>query len=1162
MELPLFCGECGAQNREGRKFCTACGSALDVGCVSCGAALDPGSAFCGECGTPVAAGVAGQAAAPAVQAVRGVTPVAERRLVSVLFVDLVGFTTYSEGRDPEDVRGMLSRYFEQAEHVIGLYGGVVEKFIGDAVMAVWGTPVAREDDAGRSVLAGLELVEAVTQLGQSVGAELQARAGIFTGEAAVNLAAKGQGMVAGDTVNTASRLQSAAAPGTVLVDRATYLGARDALSFEPAGAVTLKGKEAAVEAWRPLRVIAGLGGGKFADSLEPAFTGRAEEFRLVKEMLHATGREGRPRLASIVGVGGIGKSRLVWEFFKYIDGLSETTFWHEGRSPAYGEGVAFWALAEMVRMRARIAETDDDEAAFAKLDATIAEHFPTGDGAWLRPHLAHLVGLMQDSEAGREQRFAAWRTFFERIAETGTVVMVFEDLHWADPGLMDFIEHMLAWARNSPLFIITLARPELMERRPTWGAGQRNFTSVHLEPLEQENMTLLLKSVAEDLPEPVRDEIAARSEGIPLYAVEMIRMLVDKEELVPTDGGYRWVGKSEVIAVPDTLHSLIASRLDALETEDRLLVQDAAVLGKTFTLESLSALTARSAADLEGRLNDLARREILLVDTDPRSPERGQYGFVQSLIREVAYQTLSNQNRKDRHLKAAEYFVSLEEPDVIDVIATHYMEAYRNTSPDDATSTAMAQRARHTLEEAAERARSLGSSAQALSLLEKALTLAPTTEEKARLLFKSGTAARQIGQLEKGVARLEEAVEILAKTDDFDLRANAQTQLAVAYWFSGRIEDAASLLAEAVEQLPDKESLAAATLYTEYARISTFMGRYDDSERFTAIAIPVAERAQDLALVAECLCTRAVGGIALGRTHEAEALLKGALHLTEKHGLFSQQVRVLINTSANDLAVSPHAAVETARKGLPVAERLGSLEGRAYLLSNLIDGLLHLGRFDELRHVMADDADNLGDHQVLLFPIAAVAEAFSGNLELAEGYIAKIEAFVTDASSLQDYAALAIARATSALVRGDYATAMNPAEDMDWGGFWEAFSTHLTPGRAALWAGRLDVAKDQLDVLDRSVLRNAWQSSRRKTLEAGILALEGERDRAVGLYKEALASWDELDLSLGRALCQMDFALLVGGPEAHEARDAAEAFFQEAGNEIFVRKLQATPTTG
>ena len=338
------------------------------------------------------------------------SPVAERRLVSVLFADLVGFTTLSETRDAEQVRDLLSRYFESARQIIGAYGGTVEKFIGDAVMAVWGAPTAFEDDAERAVRSALDLVAAVGAMGDEIGAELELRAGVLTGEAAVTLGATNQGMVAGDLVNTASRLQSVAPPGTVLVGEATLKAAADAIAFEPAGEHVLKGKAAPVPAFRALRVVAQRGGVGRSEQLEAPFVGRGPELRMLKDFHLATGEERRPRLVSIIGQGGIGKSRLVWEFLKYIDGVTEVVYWHQGRSPAYGEGISFWALAEMVRSRARITEADDPASQRTKLAASLSEWVTDeAERRWIEPRLLQLLGLdarrpMSDLIATRSSR--------------------------------------------------------------------------------------------------------------------------------------------------------------------------------------------------------------------------------------------------------------------------------------------------------------------------------------------------------------------------------------------------------------------------------------------------------------------------------------------------------------------------------------------------------------------------------------------------------------------------------------------------------------------------------------------------------------------------------------------------------------------------------------
>ncbi|MEA2499158.1 MAG: hypothetical protein QOH26_1563, partial [Actinomycetota bacterium] len=1113
-----FCPSCGTQNRDGSKFCRSCGTPLQDGCANCGAPLEPDDQFCVECGTPVSGG------APAAKVSSHTAPVAERRHVSVLFVDLVGFTTYSEGRDAEDVRELLDLYFAKATEIIGLYGGVVEKFIGDAVMAVWGTPIAREDDAGRAVRAALELIEAVAALGRTMGAELAARAGVCTGEAAVNLAAQGQAMVAGDTVNTASRLQSAAAPGSALVDRGTFLGARDVIAFEPAGQLALKGKGEEIESFKPLRVIAAMGGFR-PDSLEPSFTGRDEEFRLIKDLLHLAGRERKPRLASVMGIGGIGKSRLVWELFKYIDGLSDLIFWHQGRSPAYGEGVAFWALAEMVRMRAKIAETDDDEAALAKLDECIEEYFPDGDGDWLKPHLAHLIGLGESSDATRDQLFAAWRTLFEQVGLLGPVIMIFEDLHWADPGLVDLIEYLMESARNSPILIVTLARPELMDKRPNWGAGQRNFTSIHLEPLNTDDMSLLLKSVAGDLPDPVRTEIIERAEGVPLYAVEMVRMLIDKNDLVAEGDGFRWVGESEHVDVPDSLHSLIASRLDSLDTGDRLLVQNASVLGKTFTLDALAWVSAKEGQEIEPRLADLAKREIFVLDNDPRSPERGQYGFVQSLIKEVAYQTLSNQNRRNRHIAAGEYFESTGEADVIDVVATHYLEAYNNSGKDQEEAEDLANRARVALIDAAQRARSLGSHEQSVSQFDRALDISSDPNERAQILFRAGRAASEGGLFDIAIERLRTSVELLETSSVPGLLAEVQGWLGSTYYLVSRLDEAEAILLEAIEQISDpSESPAVARLYTELAKVYAFKMELDACDRYTKLGIEAAERWDENGLIADAMVTRGVNAVLGGRPREAEVILNGALLFTEKHGLIPQQLRALINKSANENGTDPRAAAATARRGAEMAHRFGFLDDEQFLMGNGIEATLQLGDWEWARQAIENVRD-LGEKNVGLLMADIAVAAYTGELEQAHLAMERFERFAEGSTSRQDEAGIATSRALIALIEGDYARCL----DVTNRGKDEIVFTMCTPQgvlfRAALWGQNVDEARLQLEKLRKTTLQNPWIEAHRATLEAGIAALEGDRQRALDLYDDALRRWDAIDIPFGKASCQTDMAL-------------------------------------
>src|SRR5438034_7320766 len=601
----MDCPACGSENEAARKFCGECGSQLAQICPSCGEPNAPAVKFCGECGAPLAGG-----RVPGVEAQVARAPEAERRLVSVLFADLVGFTTLSESRDSEEVRELLSKYFDTCRTLIARYGGVVEKFIGDAVMAVWGTPIANEDDAERAVRTALDLTTAVEALGQEIGSpDLRARVGVLTGESAVTIGAEGQGMVAGDIVNTASRIQGVADPGAVFVGEATKRASDEAIVYQEAGSRELKGKAEPVPVWRAIRVVGGRGGALKSTGLEAPFVGRNRELRLIKELFHASAEERKAHLVSVVGIAGTGKSRLSWEFFKYIEGLVEEVRWHRGRCLPYGEGVTYWALAEMVRTRAGIREGEEQASARSKLRQTIEEFVPDlEERSWMEARLAHLLALEERTARDPEDLFGAWRRFFERIADVEPVALIFEDLQWADPALLDFIEYLLNWSRGYPIFVMSLARPDISDRFPSWAAARRGVSTMYLEPLRREDMEQLLDGLVPGLPDPVRQAILDRAEGVPLYAMETVRMLLDRGLLIEEESVYRPAGPIEDLAVPESLHALIAARLDGLPAKERALLQDASVVGKTFSVGAASAVSGRDEATLESNLASLVRK--------------------------------------------------------------------------------------------------------------------------------------------------------------------------------------------------------------------------------------------------------------------------------------------------------------------------------------------------------------------------------------------------------------------------------------------------------------------------------------------------------------------------------------------------------------------------
>src|SRR4051812_23843330 len=572
----MSCVSCGAPLPAEARFCPGCGVPVTGSCASCGHPLGAGHRFCSACGA--AARDSTPAVSPAGRPPRDDAPHAERRVSSVLFGDLVGFTTLSEKRDPEEVRELLTGYFDRCREVVDRYGGTVEKFIGDAVMAVWGVPVAHEDDAERAVRAGLDLVEAVAEFGERLDIDgLAMRVGVVTGEVAVTLGAVAQGMVAGDAVNTAARVQAKAEPGTVWVDEQTRALTAAAIAYEPAGSHALKGKAEPVLLHRAAAVMGGVGGEGRELGVEAPLAGRRRELGLLKDLYQAAVEDGRGRLLVVPGAPGVGKTRLGWELQKYTDGLSAVVWWHWGRCPAYGDGIAYSALSAALRRRIDVDETTEAAAVQReRLRRHLAEIVPDAqEREWLEPRLSVLLG--GEDSFGREDLFTAWLTWFERISRGGDpVVWVIDDAHHADDGLLDFVEHLVGSARF-PLLLVLLAREELLDRRPRLATSRRG-TVIGLEGLADDTMAQLLDALVADLPPRVRSQLVEVAEGVPLYAVETVRALLDRG-MVVDDGTRRRLApgvdaaRLVDIGAPTSLQMLIASRLDALPAEQRELLQ-------------------------------------------------------------------------------------------------------------------------------------------------------------------------------------------------------------------------------------------------------------------------------------------------------------------------------------------------------------------------------------------------------------------------------------------------------------------------------------------------------------------------------------------------------------------------------------------------------------
>ena len=1032
------CLSCGEQMPTTARFCPSCGASRATGCPACGApAL---GRFCADCGTAIAAAVPDAPAAAAAP-----QRLSERRITSVLFADLVGFTTLSESRDAEEVRELLSRYFATARTIIERYGGTVEKFIGDAVMAVWGVPTAHEDDAERAVRAGLDLIDAVTAVGDEAGLPgLSMRVGVVTGEVAVTVGATGEGMVAGDAVNTASRVQSSAEPGRVWVDDLTRELTAAAVVYDDRGWHSLKGKAEQLRLYEARQVVAAVGGARRVDGLEAPFSGRDRELRLVKELFHATVEEGRPRLVTVYGAPGVGKSRLGWEFDKYTDGINVVVTMHRGRCLSYGDGVAFWALAEVVRGRLRILEGDNNETVVERLRRGLLDYVPDDDErSWLLPRLATLLGVADlvgsTSSFVRDDLFGAWRTFLERVAhyeDSAGAIVLLDDLQWADPALLDFITHVLDHAQ-APIFMLALARTELAEKAPTFATGRR-ATALHLEPLPDAQMASLIEGLVGGMPPDLRDALVERSEGIPLYAVETVRGLIDRDAVIPKDGRYVLApDAADRIdladqSLPTSLHTLIASRLDGLPAGERSVVQDAAVLGLSFTVDGLAALMSAvgDQADLEAAVPALVRKEIFSIDMDPRSSEHGQHRFVQAMVRTVAYETLSRRDRKSRHLAVAEFLA--DEPDaeaIAAVRASHYLDA-RAAAGSDGDADELAERAVELLELAARRARVLGAPLEARRHLEAALELVTDPPRVGHLTELAARAA-----LGAGSATDAAALALRAKSAYDQAAKPVEAARALALWGESNIYLGQSTVVlepmtaayERLREQPDAADVAAALALGVARAYYIAAGQNTLALEWFDRAVVLGEALDDGPLLASTLASYAGALILDGRSHMGLGLLQVSLELARRTEDPKLELRPLNNLISFLAAREPMLAREYAEAALVIVRRIGDRDWGQYVLASSCHVFWNLGAWDEALAVLEEAGlgpeletssttpvlyaykTAINDARAVLTPIPVLQAAQSGqhtDLMLEAGLLLGQAAVVRRAGDLQKAAEL------------------------------------------------------------------------------------------------------------------------------------------------------------
>ncbi len=1162
----VTCAGCGSATPAGKKFCVHCGNSVPASCPACGEPVLAGARFCAECGAPL--GTKGSTGAESSGATSGPgsATVAERRLISVLFADLVGFTTLSEHRDPDEVRELMARYYDRCRALIERYGGTVAKFIGDAVMAVWGTPVAREDDAERAVRAALTLSQAVTLLGEEVGMpELKVRAGVLTGHAAVEVGSEVEGMVLGDTVNTASRLQSIAAPGTVLVDDVTRRASEAAIAYEEAGTHQVKGREQPVHAWTALRVVAGARGAGRTAGLEAPFVARERELTLTIESFEATATDGRARLVTVLGEAGAGKSRLLWEFDKYIDGVEKNVRWHQGRCLSYGEGVAFWALAEMVRARAGILEEEDPSVAREKLRAAVEEHVPDErERRLVEPRLAHLLGLERRNAADRADLFSGWRLFFERIAATEPVVLAFEDLQWADSGLLDFIDYLLEWSADFPIFILALGRPELLAARSEW------TPTIRLAPLDDRAMGELLGGLVPGLPEEVAGQIRSRAEGMPLYAVETVRMLLDRG-LVAQDGArYVVTGDISDLEVPETLQALVAARLDNLNPGERSLLQDAAVIGQSFTPSALTAVSGHRESDVSQMLGSLVEKQVLGYVDDPRSAEFGQYAFLQALVRTIALGTLSRRDRKGKHLAVARYleqWAGEQTGDVAEVLASHYLAAVE-ADPEARDAPQIRTSARQTLAEAGRRALSLALGLEARRHFEHAAELTEEPGPRGRLMREAGTAAARAGELEDALVLLGSARELLERADAQREAALVEARACDALMDLGRVEEARERLAPAYAVVDDgTDPEAVAELAAKQAVVAFTARKHPEALRWAETALEIADRRRLVPILVDALVTKALVLVEDGRRSESTALLRHAVETAVEQDLATEAVRACYNLADNLMGEARFAeAGELLEQGLAIARRRGDRQGERRLRAQRVTGLVVRGLWQEASAevgLLQSQADDIWLFQALIMVVPILAAR--GEVEELRSLYDRLEAPLEWPSVEPDRN---LARAIVLRETGHHEEAVRFARDAAASvlesGTCEAPLFFGEAVECALGAGRAQALQELVGVVDGLPTAQLLPMLDAEAARARALlaAQQGDHATAERWFRRAIELFSEMDTPFSLARVQLQYAEWLSAqagpsPAVDELCQDAAARFAELGAKPWLERAGA-----
>jgi class 3 adenylate cyclase/tetratricopeptide (TPR) repeat protein len=1117
----IVCANCGEENPDRARYCLACAAELQ----------------------------------------RPATLHEERKVVSVLFVDLVGFTASSDEADPEDVRATLRPFHQRVKEDIERFGGTVEKYIGDAVMAVFGAPVAREDDAERAVRAGLRVLETTQELG------LDARAAVNTGEAVVALDARadrGEGLVAGDVVNTAARLQSAAATGTLVAGELTYRTTADRIEYEPLEPVTVKGKAEPVKLWHARQARSRLGVDADIREVTP-FVGRTHELTLLQETYARVEREAGVQLVTIVGEPGVGKTRLLHELGRWLDDRPELVYWRQGRCLPYGEGVTFWALGEIVKAHAGILETDVPEDAVAKLELAVSSLVADAtERDWLVARLAPLAGLGgDDSVASREESFSAWRQFLEALATERPTVVLLEDIHWADDAMLGFVEHLLDWSIGVPLLVLCTARPELYERHAAWGGGKRNASTVSLSPLSGDETARLLSTLLSEavLPAETQGLLLERCGGNPLYAEQFVRMLTDRG-IIERRGHVLRVAEGREVPVPETVQALIAARLDTLGPERKALVQDASVVGKVFWAGAVAALGNRDEKEVGAGLVDLAHMDLVRPARTSSFAGEREFVFTHLLVRDVAYGQIPRGGRAQRHRDVAgwiERTVGDRVEDQSELLAYHYEEALalaRAASVDAGGLEPLRAAAVRFLKLAGDRARDLDGD-RAVDLYQRALALASSEERPPVLLALAGVEV-YLHRVEDARSHLEEAAASFRARNAVRELAAALILLEQAIWLdggppSGHREEAVRLLETEGPSDALAEALAAR------AGVLMMEERAAECLELCERALPIARATGSALAEIQSLEFRGISRVSLGDVAGVEDC-REALRIALESG--KGNAAAIANTNLGYWiwwVDGPEAGGAMFRDGIDFARRRGLSGSARWSEAELFWTLYEGGGWDEVletgERMVESDSPLV---RAMIVPTLARIHLERGAHGRAAALVDPLLPSILEARTTPQIVVPAYTVAAgAALAGGDRSRALELLAVVE----RETRGRQRSRAIEVAEAARIGAAADDVSVASTIVAdpypRVARAESQHVSAEAVLAEFAGDPVRAFALYRDAAARWKQFGhvAEQAHAHAGASRCAAAAGEDGTADAAAARALFERVGATLRLAEL-------